>query len=376
MKRVVGVPGDPHVLLPARGRLVQQEAVVLLDDRDPVLLHAHPVLRVGAEVDHVLDAAGHGVVEAVVLRPLAPDAQLLRAQAEGDGPALADLLVVEAHDPGEAVDLEPAVVAGDDLGHLALEEVRVADEGRDEARARGLVDLGRRAHLLDAAVLHHRDAVREAHRLALVVGHVQERDPDLVVDEVELDQHALAQLEVERGERLVEQQHVGLVDEGARDRHPLLLASADLRRLLPRLGLELGEGEHAPDLLVDALPRPAGDARAEGDVLAHREVREEGVALEDRVDLAAVRRQRGDVLAVQEDAPGVGRLEAGQHAQQRRLAAAARPEQREELALLDPERDGVHGPQGAEALRDALELEEASHAAGYAGRARAYGRGA
>ena len=66
----------------------------------------------------------------------------------------------------------------------------------------------------------------------------------------------------------------------------------------------------------------------------------------------------------------------GEHAQQCRLAAAARPEQRVELALLDPEVNGLHGPQGAEALRDALEPEEASHAAGCAGRAWTYGRGA
>ena len=39
----------------------------------------------------------------------------------------------------------------------------------------------------------------------------------------------------------------------------------------------------------------------------------------------------------QQDAAGVGELEAGQHAQRGRLAAAARPEQREELALADLE---------------------------------------
>ena len=209
---------------------------------------------------------------------------------------------------------------------------------------------------------HHRDAVGEAHRLALVVGHVEEGDANLVVDPVELDQHPLSQLEVERGERLVEQQHFRLVDESARDRHPLLLAAADLARLLARLVLELRQGQHARDLLVDPRSRPARDTRAESDVLAHAEVREERVALEDRVHAAPVRRQRRDLDAVEEDATPVGPLETGEHAQQRRLAAAARAEQREELALLDVEGNAVDRLQRAEALRDAIELEEASHA--------------
>ena len=70
-----------------------------------------------------------------------------------------------------------------------------------------LVDLLGRAELLDDAVVHDRDAVRHRERLLLVVRHVDERDPDLALDALELDLHLLAQLEVERAERLVEQQH-------------------------------------------------------------------------------------------------------------------------------------------------------------------------
>jgi hypothetical protein len=41
--------------------------------------------------------------------------------------------------------------------------------------------------------------------------------------------------------------------------------------------------------------------------------------------------------------PELGLLEAGQHAQQRRLAAAGAPEQAEDLALEDLQRDVVDG---------------------------------
>ena len=70
-----------------------------------------------------------------------------------------------------------------------------------------LVDVLGRAALLDDAVVHDRDPVGHRERLLLVVGDVEERDPDLALDRLQLDLHLLAQLQVERAERLVEQQH-------------------------------------------------------------------------------------------------------------------------------------------------------------------------
>ena len=55
------------------------------------------------------------------------------------------------------------------------------------------------------------------------MGDVEEGDADLVVDEVELDEHLLAELEVERGQGLVEEEDVGPVDEGPGHGDALLL---------------------------------------------------------------------------------------------------------------------------------------------------------
>ncbi len=104
----------------------------------------------------------------------------------------------------------------------------------------------------------------------------------------------------------------------------------------------------------------AGDAlhlEPEGDVVVDRHVREEGVLLEDHVDRPSVGRDRRDVVPLQDDTPHVGLLEAGDHAQRRRLAAAARAEQREELPLADLERHVVHGRDSTEALADAAECD-------------------
>ena len=59
-----------------------------------------------------------------------------------------------------------------------------------------------------AAVVEDRDPVAHGQRLLLVVGDEHEGDADLALDLLQLDLHLPAQLEVERAERLVEQQHL------------------------------------------------------------------------------------------------------------------------------------------------------------------------
>ena len=100
-----------------------------------------------------------------------------------------------------------------------------AEELGDEHGRRVLVDLARRADLLDAPVGHHREAVAHAERLLLVVGDEDERDADLLLHRLELDAQLLADPRVERAERLVEQQHGGAQHERAGQRDALLLAA-------------------------------------------------------------------------------------------------------------------------------------------------------
>ena len=118
-----------------------------------------------------------------------------------------------------------------------------------------LVDLGGRADLLDPPVVEHGQAVAHRQRLLLVVRHVDERDADLLLDPLELDLHLLAQLEVERAERLVEQQHLRAVDDRAGERDALALAAGELRRACGRRG-PAGAPSRAPR------PRAAALARA------------------------------------------------------------------------------------------------------------------
>ena len=70
--------------------------------------------------------------------------------------------------------------------------------------------------------------------------------PSWLLQLADLDPHLLAQLGVEVGERLVEQQHVGPDDERARQRHALLLAARELARQASRQSPEADQRAAPP----------------------------------------------------------------------------------------------------------------------------------
>ena len=72
-------------------------------------------------------------------------------------------------------------------------------------------------------------------------------------------------------------------------------------------------------------------------------VRIQRVRLEHHRDVAVLRRHHRDVAVADEHVAGVDRLEAGEHPQRRRLAAARWADQHEELAVFDLEVERVHG---------------------------------
>ena len=207
----------------------------------------------------------------------------------------------------------------------ALEVVHVADEVGDERRGGAVVDLRRRRELVDLAGVHDGDPVGHRHRLLLVVRDDDERDADVALDALELDLHRLAQLEVERAERLVEQQHLRVHHERARERDALLHAAGELRGLGLLATGQVHQLERLAGLLVALLLADLALLEPVGDVVEHGHVREQRVGLEDRVDVALVRRDADGGAAVDLDL-ALGRLvEAGDHPQRRRLAAARGP---------------------------------------------------
>ncbi len=187
------------------------------------------------------------------------------------------------------------------------------------------------------------------------MGDEDEGDAERFLQGLQLLLHLLAQLEIECAERFVEEKHARPVDERARQRHALALAAGKLAGAARAVAGKLDHGERVlrrlqPLCLADTL-----DHQAIGDILEDREMREEGIVLEHRVDVAPVGRHALRRLAENLDMPRRRLLEAGHQAQAGGLAGAGRPEHREEFTLGDGEIHAVDGAHGAEMAGHLLE---------------------
>ena len=212
--------------------------------------------------------------------------------------------------------------------------------------------------LLHDPVVEHCDALSERHRLDLVVGDVERRHREPLVEPHELRSHLDPELRVEVGERLVHEEAARMPHDRAPHGHPLSLAA----RERPRLAVEEAlEAEQCRSLLDPPLALRLRDAlrlEREADVRAHRHMRVERVVLEHHCDVTVDRVEVVDDHVADEDLAGGGTFEAGQHAQCRRLAAARRPHEDHELAVRDLEVEVVDGDRSVgKLLRHTAELD-------------------
>ena len=167
----------------------------------------------------------------------------------------------------------------------------------------------------------------------------------------------------QHGRRLVENQDGRAAVERLEDFDTLLLAD----RQLPYEGA----GVHPQAVSLCQLLDPVGHSvrvqrhaaagrEAEGDILRHRQGRDEHKVLMDHADTVADRVGRGadgHGSAVDEDVPGVRLIQPVQDAHQRRLAGAVLAQQRVDLPGTGVEGHPVVGDDPGEALDDAAQLD-------------------
>ena len=190
----------------------------------------------------------------------------------------------------------------------------------------------------------HAHAVGEGEGLLLVVGDEHRGGPGVAQDGLDVVPHLRAEVGVEVGERLVEEQQGGRGRQRPRHRHPLLLAAGQLVRVA---AAEPGQ-PHQVEHVADPRPprRPVQAVQAEADIVVHGEVGEERVVLEHDADAARLGRHEAPGarhhLAAEAHRAGVGGLEAGDEPEGGGLPAAGGAEQGDDLALLDREGQAVH----------------------------------
>ena len=144
----------------------------------------------------------------------------------------------------------------------ALKRVERADEGRDEAGARAVIDVAGAADLLDRARVHHDNPVGDRQRLLLVVGDEDGGDAELPLQRADVLAQACPDARVERGQWLVEKQDLRARRERAGERHALLLAARKLMRKTAGEFGQLDQRQHFVDPRPDLGRRSPGDPEA------------------------------------------------------------------------------------------------------------------
>ena len=208
-----------------------------------------------------------------------------------------------------------------------------------------------------AELVHRHHAVGQGGRLVPVVGDEERGRRGLAEDAPELAGEPIVQLAVEPGERLVEEQGARGGGERAGQGHALRLAAAEVGDVAAAEAAQADQLEHRLDP-----PLPVRDGhplhlQPEADVRRDVAVREELFVLEHHPDAAAVGGQASDVSPVQVDRARRGHDEAGDDAQERRLAAAGGAEQGDDLGVADGQRSVAEDGRAVERDRDVTNFE-------------------
>ena len=222
-------------------------------------------------------------------------------------------------------------------------------------------ELGRREERDEAPLHEDGEAVGEALDVAEVVRREEDRPP-LAAAPLDEGVEGGEPLGVEGGRRLVEEEERRVGERGDREAEAL-----DHSARVGRDGAGGGAVQaREPEDLGRAGRGNAAEAPVELHDLAPRQGVGKGDLLGEEGEAPARGRLRGGP-SVDEDLPRRGVDEAGDGLEAGRLSRPVRPEERDDLAGPDLERDAVHGDLRAVGLSEAVEADHAgplSHAAG------------
>ena len=212
-----------------------------------------------------------------------------------------------------------------------------------------------------AALLHHGYASPHLDGLVDVVGHEQHGHAQRAVQSEKLVLQTFAHDRIDRAERLVHEHDRRLDGHCPSNAYALTLAARELRGIaVAHAGwIEPDQLEQLLDTLLDALTRPAQQARHGGHVLGDGLVRKQADLLDHVADAPpqGAHLDGHDVFAVDEHLAAAGLDQAVDHLQAGRLAAAARADQHADLAGRDQQRQIDDRALRSVLLADVAELD-------------------
>ena len=130
------------------------------------------------------------------------------------------------------------------------------------------------------------------------MGHIDKGDPQCLLNALELVLHILAQPQIQRTQRFIQQQHLRSVYQSAGDGHALLLTAGKAVNMPIFIALQADNFQHLANALVNLAFGNLGNLEAEGDVIINIQMREQSVSLKHGVDLPLIGRYIVDDFTV------------------------------------------------------------------------------
>ncbi|MPM42412.1 hypothetical protein SDC9_89077 [bioreactor metagenome] len=115
-------------------------------------------------------------------------------------------------------------------------------------------------------------------------------DPEALLQFPQFVLHVRAQLQVQRRQRLIQQQHIRFVDYRSGDCNPLLLATRHFTDFTVFIAFQLDHFQGFFHLSHNLILRHFLDRQSKCNVIENIHVRKQGIVLENCIDFASVRR--------------------------------------------------------------------------------------
>ncbi len=220
-----------------------------------------------------------------------------------------------------------------------------------------MVQLQRRADLLDTAAVQHNDFVRQGHGFDLVVGHVNHGRLQFFMQARQFQAHLHAQGGVEVGQRFVEQKDLWVTHDRAADGHPLTLAAGQLLGLALQQRAEFENARRFADFAFHQLLVHAGQVEGKRHVLAHAHMRVQRIGLKHHRQVALGRGDFGDVAAIEFNSAFGDFFKARDQTQQGRFTAAGRADEHHEFLVVHFQVNALDDGKAFEAFLQILDFQ-------------------
>jgi hypothetical protein len=212
--------------------------------------------------------------------------------------------------------------------------------GGEQARG-SVIQFERRAFLLDHPAIEDHDTVGERHRFDLVVGYIDSRGLQALMQFLDFGPHLDAQLGVEIGQGLVEQEDIGVAHNCTAHSNALALAAGKRARFAAKQMIQSENTRGLVHTFLDLGARNPALPQRKPHVLANVLVRIKRVILKHHRDVAVLRGNVVDHAASDRNLPAGDVFQTCNHPQKGRLSASRRADQRDEFTILDVDGDAV-----------------------------------